>query len=148
MASSAREGRETVALLNDLNQVFLPARPSLSDDATDEQLIAYAGRIAAVTDAFAGGLRIKAAAPTTSDARLDFGAFLSLQNLSPFVVSGTAPQAQASLNVLWQNTHGDVYLDWASDRQAVLRGDDQHEMAFSDQWVADRLAMLTHPQSV
>ncbi len=147
LASSAREGRETIALLNDLNQVFLPARPSLSDDATDEQLIAYAGRIAAVTDAFAGGLRIKAAVPTASDARLDFGAFLSLQNLSPFVVSGTDPQAQASLNALWQNTHGDVYLDWASDRQAVLRGDDQHEMAFSDQWVADRLAMLTHPQS-
>ncbi|WP_291025866.1 calcium-binding protein [Hydrogenophaga sp.] len=142
LASSAREGRETIALLNDLGHIFQPARPPLSDDATDEQLIAYAGRVAAVTDAFSGGLRIKTAVPTASDARLDFGAFLCLQNLSPLVVCASDPEAQASLNALWQNTHGDVYLDWASDRQAVLRGDEQHEMAFSDQWVADRLAML------
>ncbi len=116
LASAAREGREAVALLNELSRMFLPDRPSLADDVTDEQLIAYAGRIAAVTDTFAGRLRIKAALSTASDAHLDFGAFLSLQNLSPLVVSGADPQAQASLDKFWQNTHGDVYLAWASDR--------------------------------
>ncbi len=55
---------------------------------------------------------------------------------------GIDSEAQANLNALWQSTHRDVHLDRTSDRQAVLRGDDQQVMTFSDQPVADRLAML------
>jgi hypothetical protein len=116
-ADSAGQGRAAVALLNALGQLFRPTRPPLSDSATNEQLISYAGRIAIVTDAFGGGLRLKASLPTANDARLDFGAFLALHQPSPFVVTASHPAVQAKLNALWQHAHRELHMAWASDRQ-------------------------------
>lgn len=56
VAGSAREGRETVALLNTLARVFNPSAAALAENASDANLIAFASRIAAVTDRMVGGI--------------------------------------------------------------------------------------------
>lgn len=92
-AGSAREGRETVALLNALANVLVPNASALSNNATDEQIIAFAGRIAAVTDQAPGAFRISATPATAVEAKTDFSAFLALHTLSPVWAQTNDPAA-------------------------------------------------------
>ncbi|WP_287468314.1 calcium-binding protein [Hydrogenophaga sp.] len=79
---------------------------------------------------------------TRANARLEFGDFLALYNLGPFVLNGKHAAAQATLNASWQQAHDNLYLAWYSDKNATLSGNAAHEYAFSDQWFNDRSAML------
>jgi len=86
-----------------------------------------------------GQVQVTAAgAATGSDARLDFGAYLALHTLSPFVLKAKDPSTQSALNTTWQQVHGDLYLTWASDRNASLNGDTDHAYSITDRWIADR----------
>ncbi|WP_276606546.1 putative Ig domain-containing protein [Ramlibacter rhizophilus] len=138
VAGSARDGRETVALLNSLGRVFTPAAPSLVDSATDQQLIAYAGRIAAITDRSPGGIRITASSPTVVDARNDFGAVLSLQFGLPVSIrlNDQSPTSAAALQLY--ALHRTDYERWLSDRSAIEQGKDPASLHFSDTYLQAR----------
>lgn len=84
-----------------------------------------------------------ATSATGSNARLDFGAFLALHTVSPFMLKGKDAAAQSSLNVAWQQVVSGLYLGWASDKSATLQGDTEHEYTYTDQWIADRALLLS-----
>lgn len=142
-AGSAREGRETVALLNALANVLVPNASALPNNATDEQIIAFAGRIAAVTDQAPGAFRISAAPVTAAEAKTDFSAFLALHTLSPVWVKTNDPAALALL----QTANAQLATDWQADRNARLYGDTDYAFTFTDQWYNDRAAMVGLLQS-
>ncbi|MGE4237665.1 putative Ig domain-containing protein [Hydrogenophaga sp.] len=79
---------------------------------------------------------------SASTARLSFGDFLALHQLSPFALRGEDSAAQAELDSMWQSTQSDLYLAWQADRNAYLYGDADHEYTYSDQWIADRATLL------
>ncbi|WP_439586362.1 hypothetical protein [Hydrogenophaga sp.] len=81
-------------------------------------------------------------AELATNARLDFGALIALQTLSPFYLKGTTPDAQAALTSVLQSGHGIDYLAWQADKNAVLYGDTSKVLNFSAEWLADRAAML------
>ncbi len=74
-----------------------------------------------------------------SDAKTDFGAFVSLLGLSPIVLS---TGGNAAVTGALQAAHPDVYADWTADRSARLYGDEGYDYSYSEQWYADRTWML------
>ncbi|MCL4771920.1 MAG: hypothetical protein KJZ76_16505 [Burkholderiaceae bacterium] len=62
-------------------------------------------------------------------ARTDFAALIALQDLSPIVVRGV-PES------VWQSTRAADYAAWQADKSSATPS------TFSDQWIADRAAML------
>ncbi|MCW5655753.1 hypothetical protein [Hydrogenophaga sp.] len=77
-----------------------------------------------------------------ADARLDFGALLALKTLSPFYLDAKDHAGQTALNAIWREAHGSDFLAWQSDRGAVLYGTAYQGLGFTDEWLADRAAML------
>src|SRR5207244_4124283 len=77
-------------------------------------------------------------------AKTDFGTFAALRALTPFALQPKVSVAgsQAALESLWQTTRGTDYLEWQADRTARIGGDINAEFDFTDQWYADRGAML------
>jgi hypothetical protein len=83
-------------------------------------------------------------------AKTDFGEFIALKTLAPFALrpkvdpnNATATAAAAdALTGVWVTAHGADYTAWLGDRQARMRGELERENTFSDQWYADRAAML------
>jgi len=73
-----------------------------------------------------------------TDARTDFGSFLSLLNLSPFVVKATsdATAVEATLAASW----GAAHTDWQTDKDAVAAGKPAEN--YTDTWLNDRQALL------
>ncbi|WP_159596124.1 putative Ig domain-containing protein [Hydrogenophaga sp. BPS33] len=139
VAGSAREGRETVALLNALAQVFNPSATPLANNADDKAIVAFAGRIAAVTDRVPGGIQISATTPSASEARNDFGAMLSLQLGLPFAIrlpgaSSTTSAAAMELYAL----HRTDYERWLTDHNAIASGADASTLHFSDDYLQAR----------
>ena len=93
------------------------------------------GALAALT----GKLTISVADATLSTkAKTDFGAFLSLNALSTVVISTTDAAALTALKAA--NTT--LAQDWVADNNARLYGDTTKVLAYSDNWYADRSAML------
>ena len=73
-------------------------------------------------------------------AKTDYGAFLSLSALSPIVLSVTDATALAALQAI----DPESYSAWQADKNARLYGDTAKEFDYSDQWYADRAAMLAY----
>ncbi|MEJ5129179.1 hypothetical protein WH367_24295, partial [Comamonas sp. MYb21] len=69
-------------------------------------------------------------------ARTDFAALSALLDLSPIVIGGTDAAATIQLNNLWQSTRTAQYAAWQADQSA------SSPTTFTDQWIADRTAML------
>ncbi|MDZ7651119.1 MAG: hypothetical protein U5L03_00355 [Burkholderiaceae bacterium] len=93
---------------------------------------------------------LSSAGDLTATAKTDFGEFMALKMLAPFVLKpkvdpnnaeATAAAADA-LTGVWATAHGTDFTAWLADRQARTRGDVERENTFSDQWYADRGAML------
>ena len=74
-----------------------------------------------------------------SHAKTDFGAFLALHTLSPLVISTTDATALAALKAV----HSSLAVDWQADMNARLYGDSDYPYSFTEQWYADRAAMLS-----
>ena len=78
-------------------------------------------------------------------AKTDFGKFVALKTLSPFSLHAKANVAgsQSALDAVWASVHASDFTSWTADRSARLHGDTTKEFDFSDQWYADRAAMLS-----
>lgn len=85
---------------------------------------------------------VQAGAGLASAAKADFGAFIALQDLSPFYITGKDAETNAELANLWQTGRASDYSSWAADRNARLYGDTAYAYSFSEQWYEDRAAML------
>ena len=87
----------------------------------------------------AGKLTLSLAdASLATQAKTDFGAFLSLNALSPVVISTTDATALAAL----KTANATLAQDWDADNNARLYGDTGKDFAFSDNWYTDRAALL------
>ncbi len=138
VAGSARQGRETIGLLNGLAELFVPEASALPDDATDEQIIAFAGRIAAVTDKVPGGIRIASAIPSVEEARADFGAMLSLQLGLPVSIRLTGASATSPAAMELYALHRTAYERWLADSHALAQGADSASLHFTDEYLQAR----------
>ena len=95
-------------------------------------------------EALSGKVSVTVASSSfTSQARQNFNALLALQCLSPYALECKNPQDQAALDSTWQQIHGELYLDWAADRNAALYGDVTHAFTITDQWISDRAQLLS-----
>jgi Ca2+-binding RTX toxin-like protein len=79
-----------------------------------------------------------------STAKTFYGDFVALKTLSPFAIHPKTDVADAasSLDAVWRAVHADDYLGWTADRNARLYGDTAKDFDFTDQWYADRGALL------
>lgn len=85
----------------------------------------------------AGQLLLRpAGASLRAAARIDFSAVIALQDLSPIWISGKTAAADATLATLWQSTRAADYAAWQADKTTA------NPETFTDQWIADRAAML------
>ena len=142
VAASSREGRETVGLLNQLGKLFTPDAPALPNNATDEQLIAYAGRIAAVTDRTPGGVHITANVPTAAEARSDFGVLLSLQMGNTVSIRLTDQSATSPAALELYALHRTDYERWLSDSNVNAQGGNRSSLHFSDSYLQARVELV------
>lgn len=89
--------------------------------------------------ALAGKTGVKASSASLgAQARTEFSAFLSLLNLSPVVLSGTDAALQDRLRSVWGNT----FTVWEADKNSSIAERAAGKVTYSDQWLADRAAML------
>ncbi len=73
-----------------------------------------------------------------TQARTDFSAFLSLLTLSPIVLTGTDATLQDRLRSVW----GSTFTQWDTDKNLTPADREAGKATYSDQWLADRAAML------
>jgi Ca2+-binding RTX toxin-like protein len=84
-----------------------------------------------------GNLLLRASsADLRAAARNDFSALVALQDLSPIWISGKTAVADAALATFWQSTRAADYAAWQADKTTG------NPETFTDQWIADRAAML------
>lgn len=119
-----------------LSKSVLPA-----SNAGRDALHSAMGRLGTTLDGLlsdsSGSLLLRASsADLRAAARNDFSALVALQDLSPIWISGKTPIADATLETLWQSTRAADYAAWQADKTAA------HPETFTDQWIADRAAML------
>jgi Ca2+-binding RTX toxin-like protein len=89
--------------------------------------------------ALAGRIGVKASDGSLGTrARTDFSAFLSLLNLSPIVLTGTDATLQDRLRSVW----GSTFTQWDTDKNLTPADREAGKAISSDQWLADRAAML------
>ena len=151
----AKAGSNTPAasnegVLDSLRRMLLgpntTATPASDSDDSPNRTIYHANLKALTeTQAFkdlvkAGNVTLSvASAALASNAKTDFGAFLSLNALSPIVLStGSNTAATSAL----QAAHPSLYADWNVDKNARLYGDTSKQPTYSDNWYTDRAAML------
>jgi hypothetical protein len=137
IAGVSTKGRETVALINQLAHVFLPNQAFLWESATDEEMIQYAGRIAAVTDPLAGDLRISKLVPSLEEARNDFAAMLSLQLGLTVTLRLTDPSSSSAASAKLQQLYSNDYQNWQADKNASTPS------TFTDAWINDRITFVS-----
>ncbi|ADX48579.1 Ig family protein [Paracidovorax avenae ATCC 19860] len=86
------------------------------------------------------GLATTVDRPLEASARSDFGAYLALRTLSPFTfkTAQALQDAQDAIGKKW----GAVYDTWKADRAALAQTGRTDGLQISDEWLADRSAML------
>jgi hypothetical protein len=93
-----------------------------------------------VFEALAGKANLSLATISlATTAKTDFAAFLSLNALSPVVISTTDAAAIAAL----KTANPTLSAAWTADSNARLYGDTSKVFDYSDNWYADRAAMLS-----
>ena len=89
--------------------------------------------------ALAGKIGVKASDSSLgTQARTDFSAFLSLLNLNPIVLTSADAALQDRLRLAW----GSTFTTWDTDKNLSLADREAGKATYSDQWLADRAAML------
>jgi Ca2+-binding RTX toxin-like protein len=89
--------------------------------------------------ALAGKIGVKASdGALGTQSRTDFSAFLSLLTLSPIVLTGTDAALQDRLRSVW----GSTFTQWDTDSSLSTAERVAGKATYSDQWLADRAAML------
>jgi len=149
-AASQTPGSSYENLLDGFRKVIqgnaLPA--TTQDDTAADQLSAtrkslYENLKALMDSAAFAALKGKATidlatTALATQAKTDFGAFLSLNALSPVVISTSDATALAAL----KTANATLAQDWDADNNARLYGDTGKDFAFSDNWYTDRAALL------
>ena len=149
-AGSKTPGSSYENLLDGFRKVIqgnaLPA--TTQDDTAADQLSAtrkslYENLKALMDSAAFAALKGKATIDLATNAlatqaKTDFAAFLSLNALSTVVISTTDATALAAL----KTANATLAQDWDADNNARLYGDTGKVFAFSDDWYADRAALL------
>jgi len=75
---------------------------------------------------------------SVANSKGNFGAFLALYTLSPFVFAVSEGEA---LDIL-ANAHKDIFSLWQADKDARQTQDTTHHYHFSHNWYTDRVALL------
>ena len=125
------------------------ASTPISSGASDPKRANYYANLKAFADLFAapsGALKALAgkftlSLPSTTlatTAKTDFAAFLSLNALSPVVITTTDEAAISAL----KEANPTLATAWSADRAARLFGDTTKVFDYSDSWYTDRAAML------
>ena len=126
-------GSSTTLLIDDEQQLY-SAILSLNGKGTNGQ---YTN---AAFAALAGKTLVKASNGSLgTQARTDFSVFLSLLNLSPIVLTGADNALQDRLRSVWNST----FTAWDKDRVLSATDRDAGKATYTDQWLADRAAMLS-----
>ena len=109
---------------------------NLLELGNSQSLARLSGKVDVIPVAAAGNL-----APS---AKTDFGDFLALKTLSPFVLHPTASAtgAEGALRAVWQSVHTVDYGVWNADNDARLSGDTNKNLGYTDSWYGDRSALL------
>lgn len=145
---AANKSEETFEqLVNDLSRLFnIPEITDLSANSTTVGREALFTNILAIQhstvyQSLMGKVTLVAPPTNASEARSDFGAFLSLAYLTPFALKANDITAAALLKQL-NPTATELALKWEQDKTltpAQLAGGEGN---YSDMWLADRAAML------
>ena len=69
-------------------------------------------------------------------ARENFGAFVALQELSPFYLAGKDPAARQLLDSVLETTRSSEFATWNRDKASGFG------LTFTDRWIADRQALV------
>ena len=115
--------------------------------ATGSSRIDYHNNLKALTDsttfqALIGKVTLVASPTSASEARDDFGAFLSLLYLTPFALKPNDLTAASILKNI-NPTNAALALQWAEDSTRTPEQIANGEANFSDMFLADRALMLT-----
>lgn len=123
-----------------LSETILGTKPTIATDVREPLYVA----IKALTDsatfqALIGKVTLVAPPTSASEARDEFGAFLSLIYLTPFALKATDTAADNAL----KNVHLTLKYEWEADSVLTPQQKANDEAIFSDLWLADRAAMLS-----
>ncbi|MCD2452583.1 putative Ig domain-containing protein [Methylicorpusculum oleiharenae] len=88
-----------------------------------------------------GQVRIVAPAATSSEARADFGLFLSLVHLTPFALKPNSYEAKAFLQSA-SSSNTELGLQWEQDNLMTAEQQADGEAHYSDMWLSDRAHLL------
>jgi len=106
-------------------KTFYENLKALTDSATFQSLI--------------GNVTLSAPATSATGARSDFGAFLSLHYLTPFVLKANTLDAENAL----KNAHSALRYEWEADNSLTPDQRANGEAVYSDMYLNDRAAMLS-----
>lgn len=99
-------------------------------------------RASTIYQSLIGKVTLAAPALSISEARTDFGAFLSLVHLTPFALKPNDVSA-TTLLMNANPSNADLALRWLEDSSLTPEQISKGQANFSDLWLADRVAMLS-----
>jgi Ca2+-binding RTX toxin-like protein len=148
MEKAANKSEETFEqLVNDLSRLFnIPEIAEPSANSTTDGRDALFTNIVAIQNSAAyqsliGKVSIAAPPTTVSEARSDFGAFLSLVYLTPFALKANSIEATIYLQT-GSLANTELALKWEQDKTLAPEQLAGGEGSYSDLWLADRAHML------
>ncbi|MDD4925379.1 MAG: calcium-binding protein [Methylotenera sp.] len=138
--SSNQVAQSLEKLVESLSEILLGNKPTITTDDRESLYVA----IKAITDnpvftALAGKVTLSATIPSTSEARNDLSAFLSLYYLTPFTLKESVAGV---LDSIYMN-HGTLAQQWNDDKDLTPEQIANGEANFSDMYLNDRAAMLS-----
>jgi trimeric autotransporter adhesin len=145
-AASATESAGLESLLDTIRRPLLGPVSATAVDANNESLLFNVGALPA-HPAFAsleGKLRVALASQTLAvQALTQFSSFFALYALSPLVLTGANPTHQLALDATLGQANGALFAQWQADLSLTPQERAAGLANFSDEWIADRTAMLT-----
>jgi len=122
-----------------LGQAAVEAHPTTEGNREEFFTNLYALQTTANFTNLTNQITLSTSLPTVTEARADFGAFLSLIYLTPFTLKAATLEAQ---NLL-KNTHASLGYQWDADNALTAEQRANGEASYSDFYLADRAAMLS-----
>jgi Ca2+-binding RTX toxin-like protein len=132
-------GTSLEGMLDSLRKYLGKSATTPNDNRTQFYANLYELQDSTIFTSLTGKVQLVSPPTTVATARADFGAFLSLVNLTPFALKTTTDDAATAL----KNANASLSSAWAADKalttQQILNG----EANYSDMYLADRVAMLS-----
>lgn len=141
-AASNQHGNTLEQLLDGVRHMTLGSSVASTDTGDRNMLYANLKLLtdSATFKALAGKATITLASSSlATTAKTDFAAFLSLNALSPVIISTTDSAAISALKA----ANADLSTAWTADNNARLYGDTTKVFDYSDNWYTDRTTLLT-----